>query len=340
MDIHTAIAETITVNLDEADIFKAASSDEINTRAYEFAKVNNVKYPAVITKKFTKDKAYTDALRGAFPSHSSIVKLINIISEHGIAISSVKIRPTYFGIYFYHSETTTKTQGLIAKIVQEFSGIKVTPQTGWHDTNTNVGIIISPEMSRMRYNFDESVRLDEEDIFKPASREDVKQRRKISNNPDKYAWNVALRDIIQKFKGGSSEPLDGDEVDVLVELLRRKINYMEGNITADEYLGESAIIEDDVFKPATPEDVANRDATNPDPKWDYGRLFSTFPHQVDLLEARGLMPDIDPTGRILGFIDRGTDDILSYGDLPRAIEDITAEILEAAYTLENAVRKH
>lgn len=45
---------------------------------------------------------------------------------------------------------------------------------------------------------------------------------------------TTLRDIIIEFRG-SDEPLDGDGVDELIEILRAKINLHEGNITEDEY---------------------------------------------------------------------------------------------------------
>lgn len=46
-----------------------------------------------------------------------------------------------------------------------------------------------------------------------------------------------LRLIVNQYKESSGdEPLDGDEVDKLVEHLRNGINLMEGNLTEDEYL--------------------------------------------------------------------------------------------------------
>lgn len=38
-----------------------------------------------------------------------------------------------------------------------------------------------------------------------------------------------IREIIRKFKDGNDEPLDGDEVDRLADLIRDKINGIEGN---------------------------------------------------------------------------------------------------------------
>ena len=56
-------------------------------------------------------------------------------------------------------------------------------------------------------------------------------------NLEEYAWTEELRKIINDYKEGSpDEPLDGDEVETLVNHLRNKINLMEGNITWDEYL--------------------------------------------------------------------------------------------------------
>lgn len=47
--------------------------------------------------------------------------------------------------------------------------------------------------------------------------------------------NLTLEEIIEEYKDGDNEPLDGDEVDDLVEILRAKINLHEGNITEEEY---------------------------------------------------------------------------------------------------------
>jgi hypothetical protein len=48
-------------------------------------------------------------------------------------------------------------------------------------------------------------------------------------------WTEQLIPIIDEFKDGSDEPLDGDEVDGLVKIIQAKINLQEGNITPDEY---------------------------------------------------------------------------------------------------------
>ena len=44
-----------------------------------------------------------------------------------------------------------------------------------------------------------------------------------------------LRDIIKLYKVLNEEPLDGDEVDKLVKHLKNQINFIEGNITEEEY---------------------------------------------------------------------------------------------------------
>ncbi len=49
-----------------------------------------------------------------------------------------------------------------------------------------------------------------------------------------------INNIIQVYKGGSIEPLDGDDVDDLCNIIKAKINLTEGNITNHEY--EKAII--------------------------------------------------------------------------------------------------
>ena len=45
-----------------------------------------------------------------------------------------------------------------------------------------------------------------------------------------------LNQIIKKYKEGSEEPLDGDEVDKLTEHIRNQLNLIEGNITEKEYM--------------------------------------------------------------------------------------------------------
>ena len=48
-------------------------------------------------------------------------------------------------------------------------------------------------------------------------------------------WTEQLVPIILEYRDGSDEPLDGDDVDRLVDILRAKINLHEGNITEEEY---------------------------------------------------------------------------------------------------------
>jgi hypothetical protein len=62
-------------------------------------------------------------------------------------------------------------------------------------------------------------------------------------------WIKYLAPIISDFKDGSDEPLDGDAVDVLVELIKANINLNEGNITQDEFndLVFNSDENDDVF---------------------------------------------------------------------------------------------
>ncbi len=48
-------------------------------------------------------------------------------------------------------------------------------------------------------------------------------------------WIDQLLPIIEEYKDGDSEPLDGDEVDRLCEIIKAKINLQEGNITQEEY---------------------------------------------------------------------------------------------------------
>lgn len=48
-------------------------------------------------------------------------------------------------------------------------------------------------------------------------------------------WIKQLLPIIEEYKDGNNEPLYGDEVDDLIEIIRAKINLQEGNITEGEY---------------------------------------------------------------------------------------------------------
>ena len=48
-------------------------------------------------------------------------------------------------------------------------------------------------------------------------------------------WIEQLLPIIEEYKDGDIEALDGDEVDRLCEIIKAKINLQEGNITEVEY---------------------------------------------------------------------------------------------------------
>jgi hypothetical protein len=48
-------------------------------------------------------------------------------------------------------------------------------------------------------------------------------------------WADEIKSIIKKYKDGNDEPLDGDEVDRLLKIIKAKINFHEGNITEKEY---------------------------------------------------------------------------------------------------------
>jgi len=49
------------------------------------------------------------------------------------------------------------------------------------------------------------------------------------------SWIKQLLPIINEYKDGSDEPLDGDGVDDLIKIIKAKINLQEGNITEHEY---------------------------------------------------------------------------------------------------------
>lgn len=53
---------------------------------------------------------------------------------------------------------------------------------------------------------------------------------------DTFMWLDELQTIIDDWTEGVDEPLDGDDVDVLTEVIRSKLNFMQGNITLDEYM--------------------------------------------------------------------------------------------------------
>ena len=49
------------------------------------------------------------------------------------------------------------------------------------------------------------------------------------------SWIEQLIPIIEEYKDGSDEPLDGDAVDDLLKIIGAKINLQEGNIDEEEY---------------------------------------------------------------------------------------------------------
>lgn len=50
------------------------------------------------------------------------------------------------------------------------------------------------------------------------------------------SWDdMTLSEIIEEYKDGDAEPLDGDAVDNLTEIIRIKLNLTEGNLTENEY---------------------------------------------------------------------------------------------------------
>lgn len=49
------------------------------------------------------------------------------------------------------------------------------------------------------------------------------------------SWETQLQPIIDEYKDGCIDPLDGDDVDNLCTIIKAKINLMEGNITQEEY---------------------------------------------------------------------------------------------------------
>jgi len=51
------------------------------------------------------------------------------------------------------------------------------------------------------------------------------------------SWlGMTLQEIIDGYKDGDDEALDGDSVDILSNIIKAKINLQEGNITHEEYL--------------------------------------------------------------------------------------------------------
>ena len=60
-------------------------------------------------------------------------------------------------------------------------------------------------------------------------------RGQTKKNKDMNNWIEYLLPIIEEYKDGNNEPLDGDEVDNLLKIIGAKINLQEGNITEQEY---------------------------------------------------------------------------------------------------------
>ena len=77
-------------------------------------------------------------------------------------------------------------------------------------------------------------------IFKAATQAQVADRPAPPPEADRFvnAWTNQLKQIIDDYKDGNTDPLDGDEADRLGDILRLKINMMEGNMTEEEYLRE------------------------------------------------------------------------------------------------------
>lgn len=49
------------------------------------------------------------------------------------------------------------------------------------------------------------------------------------------SWEDQIQPLIDEYKAGDTDPLDGDAVDDLALILKAKINKMEGNITEEDY---------------------------------------------------------------------------------------------------------
>lgn len=49
------------------------------------------------------------------------------------------------------------------------------------------------------------------------------------------SWIAQLLPIRNEYMDGNDEPMDGDDVDDLVKIIRAKLNLQEGNITEHEY---------------------------------------------------------------------------------------------------------
>lgn len=99
-----------------------------------------------------------------------------------------------------------------------------------------IGIIIQIH-SKEEFRTDMFGNCDSSEIILATDEEIVKFRPNIrtENVGDRYL-DLTIREAILEFRSDDCDtPLDGDEVDKLVEILRAKINLHEGNITEDEY---------------------------------------------------------------------------------------------------------
>ena len=52
---------------------------------------------------------------------------------------------------------------------------------------------------------------------------------------ENFSFFNELGIIIKEYKDGDEDPLNGDDVDRLTEIVRAKLNLIEGNITQEEY---------------------------------------------------------------------------------------------------------
>lgn len=57
----------------------------------------------------------------------------------------------------------------------------------------------------------------------------------IDNLKNNLQFGNLVYGIIQIYKNGSTEPLDGDETERLAHIVLAEMDIIEGNITQDEY---------------------------------------------------------------------------------------------------------
>ena len=57
----------------------------------------------------------------------------------------------------------------------------------------------------------------------------------MGNLKDNFQFNDLVYEIIQVYKDGSTEPLDGDETESLAHMVLAEMDIIEGNITRGEY---------------------------------------------------------------------------------------------------------